>query len=209
MPAKFPFIKAVSIVLSIVWYLQWFFLAVLIVISVLIATDNSIINTDKLEGFHIQFARLDIQNTASAADNFQNDVFLTNGEGRLHIKDAGYNFIYLRLLSVFIDSLLYIFIIYMLKKIFSGLKTDVFFTRQNGIYIKYIAYAILGLALIPEIINYFVNLYISETLVIEGIVFKARFGFDFRAVFLALLIFVIAKAFIRGAELKEDHDLTI
>ncbi len=208
MTGKFPFIKAVSIVLSIVWYLQWFFLAVLIVISVLIATDNSIINTDKLEGFHIQFARLDIQNTASA-DDAQSNVFLTNGEGRLHIKDAGYNFIYLRMLSVFIDTLLYIFIIYMLKKIFAGVKTGVFFTRQNGIYIKYIAYAILGLALIPEIINYFVNLHISETLVIEGIVFKARFGFDFRTVFLALLIFVIAKAFIRGAELKEDHDLTI
>lgn len=209
MADKYPFIKVVSIVLNIVWYLQWFFLAVLIFVTVLIATNSSLIDMNKIKGFHIQYARIDLQELAPSADVPQSDVFLSNGEGRLHIENSEYNFIYLRLLNVFIDTLLYIFIIYMLKKIFYSFRKDVFFTRQNGIYIKKIAYAVLAIAVIPEIINYFINLHIKHNLAIEGIVFKARFDFDFRTVFLALLIFVIARAFIRGTELKEDHDLTI
>ena len=67
----------------------------------------------------------------------------------------------------------------------------------------------LGIALLPDLINYLINVYVTNTLVINGIIFKARFDFDLRTTFLALLIFVIAKVFIRGAELKEDHDLTI
>lgn len=209
MAAKFPFIKAVSIILSIIWYLQWLLLAAIIIISILIATDNSIINTDKLEGFHIQFERIDIPIDIYNSDNQNNDVYLTNGEGRLHIENSEYNFIYLRLLNSFLDTLFYIIIIFFLRKIFSSLKTGAFFVKQNGIYIKKIAFTILGLTLIPAILNYFINVWIKQSLNIEGIIFKARFEFDYGTIFLALLIFVIAKVFIRGTELKEDQDLTI
>lgn len=209
MAAKFPFIKAVSIILSIIWYLQWLLLAAIIIISILIATDNSIINTDKLEGFHIQFERIDIPIDIYNSGNQNYDVYLTNGEGRLHIENSEYNFIYLRLLNSFLDTLFYIIIIFFLRKIFSSLKTGAFFVKQNGIYIKKIAFTILGLTLIPAILNYFINVWIKQSLNIEGIIFKARFEFDYGTIFLALLIFVIAKVFIRGTELKEDQDLTI
>lgn len=208
MTKKLNFINAISIVLRAIWYIQWVFLSVIIIISILIATDSSIIDINKIDDFHIQFARIDIQTNTSALDSSQSETYISNGEGRLHINDNS-NYIFLRLLSVFIDTLLYILIIYFLQKIFSSFKMGVFFIKQNGIYVKKIAYGILAIALIPEIINYFVNIHISETIIIEGVLFKARLGFDFRTVFLALLIFVIAKAFIRGAELKEDHDLTI
>ena len=209
MAARFPFIKAVSIVLSIIWYLQWLIIAALVIITILIATDNSIINTSKLEGFHVQFVRIDISNNAFDADNSESDIYLTNGEGRMHIENEDYNFIYFRLLSAFLDTLFYIFIIYLLRKIFFSLKTGEFFVKQNGIYIKKIAYAVLGLTLIPAFLNYLINIYIKKTLIIEGIIFKAQFEFDYGTVFLALLIFVIAQVFIRGTELKEDQDLTI
>lgn len=205
---KIPFIEAISIVLKTVWYIQWIFLSVLIIISVLIATNSSIIDINKIDDFHIQFARVDIQNTNPNTDIQQNNAFLTNGEGRLHINDNN-SYIFLRLLSVFIDTLLYILIIFLLRKIFFSIKAGVFFSKKNGIYIKRIAFGIVAIVLIPAIMNYFINLHISKTIFVEGILFKARFGFDFRTLFLALLIFVIAKAFIRGAELKEDHDLTI
>ncbi len=209
MAGKYPFIKAVSIILRIIWYLQWIFLSVLFIVTILIATNSSLIDINKIRGFHIQFARIDIQNNTQNTDNLQSDMYLSNGEGRLHIKNTQYKFIFYRIFSVFIDTLLYIFIIYLLQKIFSSLKTGVFFVKQNGIYIKRIAFAVLGIALLPNLIFYIINLQITETLDIEGIIFKARFKFDYRTTFLALLIFVIAKVFIRGTELKEDHDLTI
>jgi len=200
MAGNYPFIRAVSI---IIWYLQWIFLFSLIVIAILIASNSSLIDLNKIKGFHVQFERIDIQN------NQQDNIYLSNGKGRIHIKDTEDSFIFYRLFSVFVDTLLYIFIIYLLQKIFSSLKTGTFFIRQNGICIKRIAYAVLGIALLPDLINYLINIYITETLTIDGIIFKARFNFDLRTTFLALLIFVIAKVFIRGAELKEDHDLTI
>jgi hypothetical protein len=206
MAAKFPFIKSVSFLLNIIWYLQWLLLAAIIIITILIATDNKIINTNKIEGFHIQFARIDLPDDISNTDN---NVYLTNGEGRLHIKNDENNFIYLRLLSAFLDTLIYIFIIYLLRKIFFSLKTGVFFVKQNGIYIRLMAYAVLGITLIPAIINLFINIYVKKTLYIEGVIFKAQFEFDYGTAFLALLIFVIAEVFIRGTELKEDQDLTI
>jgi hypothetical protein len=209
MAAKFPFIKSVSIILNIIWYLQWLLLAAIIIISILIATDNTIIDTSKIEGFHIQYSRIDIKGDIIDTNNQNNNIYLTNGEGRLHIKNEEHNFIYLRLLSAFLDTLIYIIIIYFLRKIFFSLKTGAFFVKQNGIYLKKMAYAVLGITLIPAILNLFINIYVKKTLHIEGIVFKAQFEFDYGTVFLALLIFVIAEVFIRGTELKEDQDLTI
>ena len=209
MAAKLPFIRAVSIILSIIWYLQWIFVAGLIVISFLIATHNSIIDTGKIEGFHIQYVRIDIPDSISDTGNQNGDVYLTNGEGRLHIENAEYNFIYFRLIIAFIDTFFYILIVFLLRKIFSSLKTGEFFVKQNGIYIKNIAFTVLGLTLIPAFLNYLINIYIKQSLSIEGILFKAQFEFDYGTVFLALLIFVIAEVFIKGTELKEDQDLTI
>jgi hypothetical protein len=209
MAAKFPFIKSVSFLLNIIWYLQWLLLAAIVIISILIATDNKIINTSKIEGFHIQFARIDIPNDLSSSDIQNNAVYLSHGEGRLHIENYQNNFIYLRLLSAFLYTLIYIIIIYLLRKIFFSLKTGLFFVKQNGIYIRKIAFAVLGITLIPAILNLFINIYVKKTLIIEGIIFKAQFEFDYGTAFLALLIFVIAEVFIRGTELKEDQALTI
>ena len=207
---KYPFIRYVSIILKVIWYFQWTFLFVLIIISVLFVTKSTIIDLDKIKGFHVQFARIDIQQeNISDKSEQQGEMYLSNGEGRLHIKDTQHKFIFYRLFSAFVDTLLYIFIIYLLNKIFISFKTEVFFTKKNGIYLNRIAYTILSIAILPDLISYFINLHIIKTLNIEGITFKARFDFDIRTIFLALLIFVIAKAFVRGSELKEDYDLTI
>lgn len=209
MTGKYPFIRAVSIVLRIIWYLQWVFLLFLIIAAILIASNSSLINLNKLKGFKIQFEKIELGQNNSNSSMAQSNAYLSNGVGRLHLQNTDDSFIFFRLISVFADTILYVFIIYLLQKIFKSLKTGTFFIRRNGIYIKRIAYAVLGIALLPDFINYLINIYIADKLNISGIVFKASYNFDLRTTFLALLIFVIAKVFIRGAELKEDHDLTI
>jgi hypothetical protein len=204
MANKFPFIKSISFVLQIIWYLQLLFLFALIVISFLIAIDSSIVNQYKLKGFRVQFQRVDLEKSGQ-----NNIAYLSNGEGRLHLSQSGDKFIFYRILSVFVDAFLYTLIVLWLKKIFKGLETGDFFIRKNGIYIKKIAYAVIGIAVLPVLIDYFVNLQVVNSLKIDNVIFKARLSFDFRSLFLALLIFVIAKVFIKGAEIKEENDLTI
>ncbi len=204
MANKFPFIKSIAFVLQIVWYLQLLFLFALIVVSLLIVIDNPIVKQYKLKGFRVQFQQIDLDKSGQ-----NNTVYLSNGEGRLHDAKTGDKFIFYRILSVFIDAFLYTLIVLWLKKIFKGLETGNFFIRKNGIYIKKIAYAVIGIAILPVLIDYFVNLQVVNSLKIDNVVFKARLSFDFRSLFLALLLFVIAKVFIKGAEIKEENDLTI
>ncbi len=203
MKEKYTFTRILYILLQVVWYLQLLFLAILIIVFTLIYFENPLVDQFKLKGFRVQFERIDIN------DNAAESVYLSNGEGRLHDIKTEDKFIFLRLLSVFVDALLYLFIIYRLKNIFKAPKLDNFFIRQNGIYMKHIAYAVLGIASLPSLIDYIINLKVLESIHIKGIVFKAGFHFDFRTLFLALLIFVIAQGFIRGAEIKEENDLTI
>ena len=209
MAAKYPFIKFVSVMLRVIWYLQLIFLVVLIILSFLLATKSTLIDLDKMSAFKIQFSKLEIQNSLQNVKSSRFAVYLTNGEGRLHLKGSDNHLVFLRLINVYIDTLTYIFIIYLLQQLFAGLEKGLFFIRENGIYMKKIAYAVLVLALLPDMISYLINLYFASILDINGITFKARYSFDIKTMFLALLIFVIAQVFIKGAEIKEENDLTI
>ena len=142
-------------------------------------------------------------------DGVNHTAFLSNGTGRLHISEFKQNIIFYRILSVLIDTLIYIYIIYFLRKIFSSLKTGVFFNRSNGEYIKKIAYTVLVLAFIPEFVSYLIESHITNNIELANLVIHAKFDFDFRTIFFGFLIFVVAKAFIRGTEIKEEHELTI
>ncbi len=204
MANKFPFIKSVALILQIVWYLQLLFLFALIVVSLLIVIDSPVVDQYKLKGFRVQFQRIDLDKSIQ-----NSTVYFSNGEARLHDKKTNDKFIFYRIFSVFVDAFLYTLIVLWLKKIFKSLETGNFFIRENGIYIKKIAYAVIGISLLPALIDYFINLQLVDALKIEGVIFKARLSFDFRSLFLALLIFVIAKVFIKGAEIKEENDLTI
>ncbi len=204
MANKFPFIKSVALILQTVWYLQLLFLFALIVVSLLIVIDSPVVDRYKLKGFRVQFQRIDLDKSVQ-----NSTVYFSNGEARLHDKKTNDKFIFYRIFSVFVDAFLYTLIVLWLKKIFKSLETGNFFIRENGIYIKKIAYAVIGISLLPPLIDYFINLQLVDALKIEGVIFKARLSFDFRSLFLALLIFVIAKVFIKGAEIKEENDLTI
>ena len=204
MTNKFPLIKSIALILQIIWYLQLIFISALIIISLLIAIDSPIVEQYKLKGFSVQFHQIDLSSQ-------QNDkpVYISNGIGRLHNTNAEKKFIFYRIFSVFTDALLYTFIVFWLRKILNVSEADALFTKKNGEYITKIAYAVLGIALLPAIINYYINLEVVQHLKIEHITFKARLNIDFRTLFLAMLIFIIAKVFVKGAELKEENDLTI
>jgi hypothetical protein len=206
---NYPFIKALSLILKIILYLQWFFLGVVVFISVLVATNSHFVDLNKLTGFQIQFSKINLSELNQQQTDGANSVYLTNGEGRLHVPNTGKRFFFFRVILVFVDTILNIVIIYLLQKIFSNLKNGDFFVRENGIFIRKIAIIVLLLAVIPAIVNFILNHYLTNNIYIQGITFKASFNFDFTTTFLALLIFVIAQVFIKGAELKEDNDLTI
>ncbi|MCK5169571.1 MAG: DUF2975 domain-containing protein [Bacteroidales bacterium] len=208
MQKKYPFMLAIDVILKVIWYVQWIFIFALLVISLVILIDPTWINVGKISGFSVEFSRIYLGDI-NLNDGIKHTAFLSNGIGRLHISDFKQNIIFFRILSVAIDTFIYIYIIYLLRKIFSSLKTGVFFNRSNGEYIKKIAYTILVLALLPELVSYLIESHVTNNIELANVVIRAKFNLDFRTIFLGLLIFAMAKAFIRGAEIKEEHELTV
>ncbi len=65
------------------------------------------------------------------------------------------------------------------------------------------------LAFLPELVCYIIESHITNNIELANIVIRAKFNLDFRTIFLGFLIFAMAKAFIKGAEIKEEHELTV
>ena len=208
MQNKNNYMVIIDFILKIIWYLQWAYILALLVISLLIIIEPSWLNVDKISGFSVEFSRIYLGNV-KLNDGISHTAFLSNGTGRLHISQFKQNIILYRILSAAVEAFIYIYIIYFLRKIFSNLKAGVFFNKSNGEYIKKIAYTILILAIVPEIMSYIIESNVTHNIELANVVIRAKFNLDFRTIFLGLLIFAMAKAFIRGTELKEENDLTV
>ncbi|MCK5906769.1 MAG: DUF2975 domain-containing protein [Flavobacteriales bacterium] len=209
MSQKYSFIKAVSLLLKAVWYIQWLFIGSLIVFAITIFAKPDFIKLDALNGFNVEFKKVDLPRSIITPPNQVHEVFLSNGEGRLHIVDHESNYVLYRLVGVFLDIFIFMIIIYFLQELFKNMAEGNFFIKQNGEFIKYISYLVIASAIVPNIIYYFINIHIENTLHLESVVFKSKFNFDFHTILLGLLIFAISQVFIKGNELKEENELTI
>lgn len=205
---NYKILKITKIILNIFWYLQLAVIASIILIGLLLFFDVEFIDLNRLNGFKIHFSKI-IFSDPLIYNGENYDFTLTNGEGRLHINDLDQKFVYLRMLGALTDSIIYLMIIYFLRKIFKNLTENKYFVAANGMYIKKIALSIIFLAIVPEIIYYLTDKWIINTIEFNSVIFKNEFNFEYQTILLGLLVFVISIVFLRGIELKEDQDLTI
>lgn len=205
---NYKILSITKLILSSFWYLQILFIAVIIFIGFFLLFDVDFIDLNYLNGFNIHFSKIDFSDQLICkGGNY--DFALTNGEGRLHIYDLNQKFVLFRMFASLVDSFIYLMIIYFLRKIFENLTDSKYFIAINGMYIKKIALSIILLAIVPEVIHYFVDKCIIGAIHIEDIVLKNEFSFDYQTILLGLLVFVISIIFLRGIELREDQKLTI
>ncbi len=205
---NYKILKITKIILNVFWYLQLAVIASIILIGLLLLFDVDFIDLNRLNGFKIHFSKI-IFSDPLIYNGENYDFALTNGEGRLHINDLDQKFVYLRMFGALIDSIIYLMIIYFLRKIFKNLTENKYFVAANGIYIKKIAISIIFLAIVPKIIYYLTDKWIINTIELKNVIFKNEFNFEYQTILLGLLVFVISIVFLRGIELKEDQDLTI
>jgi hypothetical protein len=194
--------------LTIYWYLQLLFVLAIIVIGFFLLFDVQFIDLNYLKGFKINFAKISFVEPL-IYNGVEYKFSLTNGEGRLHIENLDQKFIYLRMFAALVDAMLYLVIIYFLRKVFSNLTGNRYFISENGRFIKYIAIAILLLAIIPDTIYHLTDRWIANVIEQKDIIMTVGFSFDFQTILLGLLVFVISIIFLRGIELREDQELTI
>ncbi|MBU8892318.1 MAG: hypothetical protein KOO66_06035, partial [Bacteroidales bacterium] len=107
MQKKYPFMLAIDIILKVIWYLQWLFILVLTVLAITIIIDPACIDVEKISGFSVDFSRIYLGDV-NLNDGVNHVAYLSNGHGRLHISNFKQNFILFKILSVFIDTIIYI-----------------------------------------------------------------------------------------------------
>ncbi|MEN8247299.1 MAG: DUF2975 domain-containing protein [Bacteroidota bacterium] len=205
---NYKILSLTKIILNIYWYLQILLVATIIVIGLFLLFDVQFIDINHLKGFKVHFSKITFSDPL-VYNGAEYDFTLTNGEGRLHIDDLDQKFIYLRMLAALTDSLLYLMIIYFLRRVFKNLTQDKYFVTENGRYIKYIAISIILLAIVPETIYLLTDSWIKNVIDQKDVIMTVGFSLDFQTILLGLLVFVISIIFLRGIELKEDQDLTI
>ncbi len=201
-------LKIIKSVINILWVLQWAVLISITIYVLLLILNVDFFNVDVLKGFKIHFSKIDFLNPI-VIDGEEHLVKMTNGEGRLHIENFNQGFIYMRILAAFIDSFLYLLILFFLRKIFKNLTTNQFFIPENGVLLRKIGFTIITLAILPAIIHFITDAMVLNSLQLEGVTLKNEFDFDLQTILLGILVFVISIVFLRGIELKKDQELTI
>lgn len=205
---NYKILKFTRAILNIFWYLQIVIIALIVVIGFLLYFNIDIIDLNHLNGFNISFKKITfVEPMIYNGDTYK--YSLTNGSGRLHIADLDQKFIYLRMLAAIIDSVIYLMIIYFLRKIFKNLTENNYFISANGIYLKKVSLFIILMSFVSQLVQYWTDLLIKNTLEFESIIIKNGFDFRFQTILLGLLVYVISIVFLRGVELQEDKDLTI
>jgi len=205
---NYKILSITKIILNLYWYFQLTFIAAIIFVGLSLLFNFDFIDLNYLNGFKIHFSKI-IFPEPLLYNGVNYDFTLTNGEGRLHINDLDQKFVYLRMLAALVDSVIYLMIILFLRKIFKNLTDNKYFIAENGMYIKKIALSIIILALLPELIIYMTDKLIIGSIQLNNVLIKNEFNFEYQAIILGLLVFVISIIFLRGIELKEDQELTI
>lgn len=208
MKKKYPFLRIVDLLLRVIWYFQWIFGVVLLISAISIIADVSWFNVEKIKGFHIAYSEIDL-GSVQMQDDQEHLAKLTNGEGRLHISEMDHKITVFKIIGAFLELLVGMYIIYLLRRIFTNLKVGEFFVVANGHYLRRIAISIVGISLFISGYQYIISSYIYNHFSIEGIVLKRSAEIDTRTLLFGIMIFVVAMIFIKGAEIKEEQDLTI
>jgi len=195
-------------VINILWVLQWMVVLSIVVYVSFLVLNVDFFNVDVLKGFKIHFSKIDFLQPI-LIEGKEHIVKLTNGEGRLHIENFNQSFIYMRIFAAFIDSFLYLLILFFIRKIFKNLTKNQYFIAENGVLIRKIGFSIITLAILPAIIHYLTDAMVANSIQIDGVILKNDFDLDLQTILLGVLIFVISIVFLRGVELKKDQELTI
>lgn len=212
------YIRTVTLLLKIILSLQWLAAAFFTVLIVLLIINPEMELTEKLSGFGVDYEIIELGEhdagellgqDSYGTDNEKHRLWLTNGRGRLHISGHSQKIIIIKVLLALVEVLAYIYIFHLLISVFSGMKEGTFFNRVNGLIIRRIAWVIITITVITEFVQFLVSDHILRNYEIRSITLQRDTNIDIRTLFFGLMLLVISIAFIRGAEIKEENELTI
>lgn len=96
-----------------------------------------------------------------------------------------------------------------LRRLLRSMRNRATFAPDHAARLRRIGAAVIGFALVRSVVVWGGSLYLQHTVAARGLSVRSHFGLDVPVILLGLLLLVLAAAFRLGAELQQDHDLTV
>jgi len=111
--------------------------------------------------------------------------------------------------SYILGTAVLILTIFWLKKIFSNIKKEKIFVKENFSLMSKLSLNIMIMSVIQGTIDFFNGRVIAEKFIKEGSDYFVNFRININLLILAVIIFVFAQILKMAADMKEENDLTI
>lgn len=203
--------------LSVAWWLKWpinlswgilgliLIVLVLQTLYALLTSNFSGIDSELSVRFELDPEAYRISSSAMGIESAE----ITNAVGKLKIADPSPGYALALRFWDFLTLGIAFVIVGSLRGIFVDLAAGRPFAPSSARRLRTMGAVILGGQFAGAAMGFTLGNRLEAALATEGLTLTPDFGFNLGAIFLALVILVIAEVFRLGAELKRDQDLTI
>ena len=134
---------------------------------------------------------------------------LVDGVGRVRIQRLPWPELTLLLAAAMLRTLLWLPILYQLRKLLGALRVGRPFVRENAERLRKLGWSVILVQLALAAIRFGEGLYVAERFQRAGLQLAQPVDLPTTGLFVGAVLLVAAEAFRRGAQLEEDQALTV
>jgi len=201
-------IRFINGFLDFIWILQLVGIAWTIVFNILIFT-GSVQGTSEIHKIPV-FVSTENNGVIEWENGTTNEIDISRVHSRVTIKNPlPLGVFVLNLITILFRLLLFLLILYLLRKFVKTLVAGDPFIEKNGIRLRVIAFSTMGFGILNSLYKAICTVSYTKLMSLQNIKFKHEYGLKMEYILLGLLILVIAEVFRIGIKLREENKLTI
>jgi hypothetical protein len=196
--------KILSIILNVIWWIEWIGSGVLITIILVTAFLKQSISLN----FPVVFSSVTFKAVPPVSKNMPTGVIsVMNGTFYMPVDNNWQNILMLLVVSISVCSV-FIIITYQLKLLFSSLSKNQPFDASNVLRIRNTGIGLIVLSLLLFFSNIIINWFLQSHFIWDkGILLTYKFNIGYLVA--GIIFIIIAEIFNEGVALKEETNLTI
>ena len=153
-------------------------------------------------------SRFEVEVASAEAKGIRN-AFVEGAQGTLRLETTDWYLIFVSNLGKLVVALGLLYVVYLLRSLFTAILQEEIFTQENAAMIRRIGYAVLIVGLLQAAAEYFAAWEVLRQLTITSPPLSLPSPFEAVIILASLLILVLAQVWSYGLELEREKALTI
>ena len=134
---------------------------------------------------------------------------MEEAQGTLRLETTDWYLIFVSNLGKLVIALGLLYVVYLLRSLFSAILQEEIFTQENALLVRRIGYAVLIVGFLQAAAEYFAAREVLQQLTITSPPLSLPSPFEAVVILASLLILVLAQVWSYGLELEREKALTI